>query len=384
MMLKKWTIMLFSLMLVASVWGQSSWEEARITMLTCSPGEALYSSFGHSAIRIQDASRGLDQIYNYGTFDFNTPNFYTKFLRGKLLYNLDVQSFQSFMVEYRTEGRSVYEEEVQLDGPEKEAVAGFLTENYRPENRYYLYDFFFDNCSSRIRDVFEAVLKDRLTYHFPKSDVEMTYRDAIGPYIARQPWVDFGIDLLLGTPTDQVADERGQMFLPDYLSDNLAYGRVDGARSLLGPRIQLLEPTFDTTSTSKPYPAILFWILLPCFILLWLYSPNPRLTQVADVLFWVLFGLAGCLVAFMSWGTDHQATQHNWNILWLHPVGLLAGIGLMVNRKAQWLKFFGWFQLLLTIGLLISWKWLPQELPTAAIPLLLLLGWQSWRLANPY
>ncbi|MCB9283609.1 MAG: DUF4105 domain-containing protein [Lewinellaceae bacterium] len=382
MIFRKIAFILLAGLLAGGLWAQSSWEGARITLLTCSPGQALYSSFGHTALRIQDPSRGLDQIYNYGTFDFNTPHFYWKFMRGKLLYNLSIQSFSSFMSEYREEGRAVYEEEVLLDGAEKEAVARFLAENYRTENRYYLYDFFFDNCSSRIRDVFEAVLKDRLTYVFPKTGETITYRQAINPYIQAWPWLDLGIDLLLGTPTDRVADERGMMFLPDFLSENLAYARIDGERNLLGPRVYLLDRQFDPPQRARPYPAILFWALLPVFLLLWRFS--PRLIRTADLFFWTLFGLVGCLVAFMTWGTDHQATQHNWNILWLNPVQLAVAIGLMINRKARWLKVFGWIQLLVAVGILISWKWLPQEIPAACFPLVLLLGIQSWRLAKVY
>ena len=382
MIFRKIAVILLAFLLTGGLGAQSSWEDTRLTLLTCSPGAALYSSFGHSAIRLQDPSRGLDQVYNYGTFDFNTPNFYWKFMRGKLLYNLSVQSFGSFMGEYQAEGRAVYEEEVQLNGPDKEAVARFLAENFRPENRYYLYDFFFDNCSSRIRDVFEAVLQGRLSYQFPPSEETTTYRDAIDPYIQSWPWLDLGIDLLLGTPTDQVAGERGMMFLPDFLSGNLAYSRVDGDHNLLGPRTYLLEAQLDPPPVSRPYPAILFWVLFLGYLALWGFSSKTKFFRVASTSLLVLFGLAGCLVAFMTWATDHQATQHNWNILWLNPVQLAAAVGMMMNRKALWLKIFGWIQMLVAAAFLIAWAGLPQEIPTALIPLVLLLGVQSWRLAK--
>ena len=381
-MRNKWILATFFLCLWAASWAQSSWDEARITLLTCSPGEALYSSFGHSAIRIQDPSRGIDQVYNYGTFDFNTPNFYRKFLRGKLLYRLAIQSYRSFLRDYQAEGRSVYEEEVLLDGPEKEALALFLAENHRPENREYLYDFFFDNCSSRIRDVFEQVLGDRLTYQFPGSDAEITYRDAIDPYISSRPWIDMGIDLLLGQPTDQVADERDQMFLPDHLSGQLAYARVDGGRNLLGPRVQLLELTTELPSSSPVLRWVVLWCLMAFYVILWGFFPQSKLIPIVDVAYWIFLGLLGCLVAFMALGTDHIATQHNWNLLWLHPLFLLAGIGMWIKRDAKWLRIFGWIQLLLVIGTMIAWNWLPQRLPPSSLPLFLLLGLHCIRLAG--
>ena len=353
-----------------------------MTVLTCSPGEALYSSFGHSALRIQDPSRGIDQVYNYGTFDFNTPNFYGKFLRGKLLYRLSIQSYQSFLYEYKVEGRKVYEEEILLNGADKEAIALFLAENYRPENREYLYDFFFDNCSSRIRDVFEAVLQDRLSYRFPPSEESITYRDAIEPYIEGRPWIFTGINLLLGQPTDQLADERGLMFLPDGLSEQLAHAYVDGSEKLLGPAVEILELSTELPSSSPLPRWIILWALLPAFVLLWSVYPNARFTPIVDAICWIFLGLLGCLVAFMSWGTDHLATQNNWNLLWLHPVYIPAGIGMLINRGAKWLQVFGWIQLLLVIGTTITWYWLPQELPVSTLPLFMLLGLHCIRLAG--
>lgn len=358
------------------VWGQT----ARISLLTCSPGEAMYSMFGHSAVRVQDPARGIDMVYNYGTFDFQTPNFVWKFMRGKLLYQLDVQSFRQFMREYKAEGRSVYEEELRLEEGDQRALEAFLADNYRPENRYYLYDFFFDNCSSRIRDAIETVFGSRLTYQFPEGSQPMTYRSAIDPYIHSRPWLDFGIDLLLGMPTDRLADERGQMFLPDHLSGQLAYARVDGDKKLLGPRVSVLEYPAPENGNGQPGPSWIFWTLLPGFVLLWRFS--PPFIRKADAAFWILYGLAGSLVAFMWWGTDHQATQQNWNLLWLNPFELLVGVAIAFGSRSGWLRVFGWIQLGCAAIVLAGWVWLPQALPLPALPLVFLLGFQSLRLSG--
>jgi hypothetical protein len=356
--------------------------QPRISLLTCSPGDATYSLFGHSAIRVQDTARGLDQVYNYGTFDFNTPNFYGKFLRGRLLYELDIQRYDYFLREYEYEGRWVYEEEFLLDTAAREAMLAFLIDNYRPENRYYHYDFFFDNCSSRIRDALEVVLQDRLQYRFPVSEGSISYREAIDPYLTSHPWLDLGIDLLLGSPADRVADERGLMFLPDHLSALLAYATIDGERPLLGPRRYLVARVEGPEDPAAAYPAILLWALFPGFLLLWGLAPPARWARKIDVAFWILMGLAGCLVAFMWLGTEHQATQRNWNLLWLHPLYLLVGIGLLQKTPPRWLKPFGWIQLGICGLLLISWLWLPQSPPAVALPLILVLGFQSGRLAG--
>ena len=140
-------------------------KEARISLITISPGNQLYTRFGHSAIRINDPQQELDIVYNYGTFDFDTPGFYTKFLRGKLLYFLSVYSFDRMVRTYEYFNQSVYEQELNLTFEQKIAVYNFLNWNYLPDNRYYLYDFFYDNCSSRIRDVFQDVVKENLDFH---------------------------------------------------------------------------------------------------------------------------------------------------------------------------------------------------------------------------
>jgi hypothetical protein len=129
-------------------------DQAVISLITADPGEELYSLFGHSAIRVKDTVNNQDLVFNYGTFNFNTPNFYMKFTRGKLLYMLSIQQFDRFKRSYEYEKRDLKEQILNLTQDQKQAIFQFLLWNYQPENRYYKYDFFFDNCATRIRDVF--------------------------------------------------------------------------------------------------------------------------------------------------------------------------------------------------------------------------------------
>ena len=135
-----------------------------ISLITISPGRELDSRFGHSAIRVHDPNLKLDVAFNYGTFDFNTPGFYLKFLRGKLLYFVNAERFDQMYHVYMRMNRSLKEQQLNLTLKERQEVFKFLIINYKPENRYYLYDFFFDNCSSRIRDVFKNILGSRLEF----------------------------------------------------------------------------------------------------------------------------------------------------------------------------------------------------------------------------
>ncbi|NJL76900.1 MAG: DUF4105 domain-containing protein [Saprospiraceae bacterium] len=139
-------------------------DSVRISLVTGSPGKDLYAQFGHSAIRVQDFKYNQDLVFNYGTFDFDTPNFYWKFVRGKLEYILSVGATSRMIPYYEREGRSLTEQEIQLDSAQQQRVLRILSFNYQPENRGYLYDFFFDNCATRIRDVFENELAPNFTY----------------------------------------------------------------------------------------------------------------------------------------------------------------------------------------------------------------------------
>ena len=211
--------------LLSSTWayGQllppSSRDSVEVSVLTCGPGDLLYSLFGHTAIRVQNHSTGQDLVYNYGTFDFQADGFAVKFLRGKLPYQLSVVRMDSFLREYQMDKRYVEEQSLNLSQSEKFKVLEFLYNNLRPENRFYKYDFYFDNCTTRIRDL----LEDRVgSIQYPTLNEEkFTFRDLLHQYLTQHPWTKFGMDIILGTQSDQVADDRGQMFLPEYFFDYL-------------------------------------------------------------------------------------------------------------------------------------------------------------------
>ena len=139
-------------------------EAAQISVLTCGAGQELYTAFGHSAFRVQDPIQEIDVVYNYGTFDFRAPNFYTNFARGRLIYTLSRQRFENFLYEYEYEKRWVKEQILDLDQQQKNALIVFLENNYLPENRDYRYDFLYDNCSTKLPDVLSQILGNQLNF----------------------------------------------------------------------------------------------------------------------------------------------------------------------------------------------------------------------------
>lgn len=338
-------------------------DSVAISLLTCAPGDALYSKFGHSAIRVKIPSNGLDIVYNYGLFDFRTPNFYTKFVRGKLLYQLGVQYFSDFLQEYEYEQRTVWETPLHLDSASRQQVLSFLDNNYRPENRKYPYDFFYDNCASRIRDVLEK--SAAMAYMPGKNKAQQkTYRELLDEYIAPYPWIDFGIDLILGLPTDQQADFRAEMFLPNYLSKNITAGQVN-TKPIAQPTT-IIVPGAENQDIPKTIftPLLVFSLLFLVFAAL-TWKASDRIKTVVDSVLFVSIGLSGILFTFMWLGTDHEATHRNLNLLWANPLAFAALAGTFSSRYTHWMKpvLFG------ALLVLVGYPFLPQHLHLAVLPI---------------
>lgn len=360
---------------------------AQISLLTASPGTELYSSFGHSAIWIQDSIADIDRVFNYGTFDFDTPNFYGKFIRGKLNYRLSVASFDTFLEAYREEGRAVYQQRLNLSANDRQAVMDFLVENYKPQNRYYRYDFFFDNCATRIRDLFELTLAGRLKWafadsssHFSPDMPPTTFRQLVNQYTQNRYWADWGIDFILGAKTDRIANAREYMFLPDYMQKAFSAATLSDSlgrpQALVAETRQLLYAQKLSFLPFWQSPTVLFAILslFIMFLSAWAYRNATSLVGLDYLLFGVS-GFLGWFLLFCWFGTDHSVLVYNWNILWAFPLNLpLALLALRKNNAHLiWPKRYF---ILLTLMLLIgsfAWLLLPQSFHPAVSPLIFIL-----------
>ena len=216
--------------------------DAQVSVLTALRGKDLYETWGHTALRVQDPATGIDQVYNYGTFDFDQPGFYLKFMRGRLDYRLASTSFDRFDRAYRYLERPLIEQTLDLDPADRQALFDFLVWNDSPGRREYRYDFFFDNCSTRPRDAVERVLGERLTWNAP--DPGLSFRELLDPGLIHRPWADFGIDVALGRGTDRRATPHEAMFLPFRLRDALDQARLatpTGDRPLVSRTVAILE-----------------------------------------------------------------------------------------------------------------------------------------------
>ncbi|MBP6640754.1 MAG: DUF4105 domain-containing protein, partial [Bacteroidia bacterium] len=347
--------------------------EAQVSVLTCSPGSELYSIFGHSALRIQDPATRLDWVWNYGVFEFDTPNFVLKFARGKLLYYVLSYNYRHFYKEYLNEKRSIYEQTLDLTEAQKKAIFEALLVNELPDNRYYQYDFFYDNCSTRERDLVAKALGKDLKFHPPQPDDFGTYRQLIDKYLRNDVWADFGIDLLLGSPTDKIADQQGATFLPDYLHQALSTAEVqiDGQwRPLVKSSQTLLQIPPQNRVSFQYGPHILGWSILGLALLFTFLGYRKGINlRGFDVVLFLTLGLLGILMLLFWVGTDHQATYVNLNMLWAFPLHLIFAFTVLMRRYDRFNQRYAFVMLIwMTAFLATSWL-LPQSFHAATIPL---------------
>ncbi|MEM6272310.1 MAG: DUF4105 domain-containing protein [Bacteroidota bacterium] len=353
-------------------------ETAEVSVITCGPGNLIYEIFGHSAFRVRDPQLRLDWVYNYGTFEYG-PDYVPQFLRGKLRYFLNSYAFNRFLVEYQKQNRIVKEQVLDLKTAEKQAVYDYLNTNRLDDNKYYQYDFFYDNCATRERDVLLEVLGDNLRFRPATEDTLGTLRDMIHVYFAVEPWASFGVDLCLGLPADKPATQLSAMFLPDYLFEGLRAGEVDrngNWQPLVKREVVLFDPGAGFALTPPAFrPLLLMWIIFGVGVLLTVTTfGRKRIFRLFDSLLFFLIGFLGVVVLLFWFGTDHDATYNNLNILWLIPTHLLFA-GLIWFRKLErWIamRYATWFGLYYIVFLLVSF-FLPQYFHPAMYPLVLLM-----------
>ena len=350
------------------------WE---VSLLTADPGTELYSSFGHSAIRMREIGPdGRDLVFNFGTFDFDTPNFYGKFATGKLNYMLSVVNYDRFIVEYDYLKRGLREQVLDLSQEQKDFLLQHLDAQYAPERRFYKYDFFYNNCATKIRDAFDVVIGEQLVWSDTLAE-EKTFRNLIDEFVLPLPWADFGIDLALGSVIDRPATELEKQFLPTYMEQAFAKATIieNGvSRPLVKQSRVLLEYPKEATQQSLLNPSVVFWFLAVIFAALTGYGfKKGKLMKGLDIAFFGILGVLGLVVTFLWFFTDHSATLWNWNILWAFPGHLVLVWGLVARPNATWISSYLLFVMVATVVVLLLWIVGVQSFYPALIPILLLL-----------
>jgi hypothetical protein len=345
-------------------------EAAEISLITYTPGEELYQAFGHSAIRIKDNALSIDRLYGFGTFDFETPNFYLKFAGGDLLYQLNVTVGEDDIREVGAYGQGITELPLSLSGKQKQKLFESLEINLLPENRFYRYDFALDNCSTRVRDAFEQVIGSQIQ---ESGAGKLTFRQMLDVYFARTPWTHFGVDLLLGSTMDRIATAREACFLPADLERAVESAR-NGDQKLAGPKQEIFPPGDLPQPVWFLSPLALFSCAGGIWFLIWLVRRRPH-ARWLSALYLTVFGAAGAFVCFISFWSQHWVVRANYNQLWLIPTHLLVGIWLFF-AKPKIVILYLWFALIAALGFLaFSWS-IPQVFEPTVYPLIIILAWR--------
>ena len=310
-----------------------------IGLITCSPHEEIYSLYGHTALRYHDLNTGQDLVFNYGVFNFDQPFFVLRFVFGLTDYELGILPYRFFCQYYEEWGSQVTEHVLQLSDNEKMAIAEALAINYRPENRTYRYNFFYDNCSTRPRDIIEKNIHGKINYA-SRQNTDKSFRELIHEYNKHHPWAAFGNDLLLGVKADNTASQRQQEFLPLYLMEDFDNATVDRngnisnlvkERRVLVPHgVQTIESDFPLTPTQCAVLLLIITVLITCYD--W---KRKRLSVWYDVILMATTGLLGCVLFIMIF-SQHPTTSINLQILLLNPCSLIFIPQIIRKKKTIW------------------------------------------------
>lgn len=299
----------------------------RVSLLTCHAGTISYELYGHTALRVINIQNDTDLTYNYGIFDFDSPNFTWRFILGQTDYMLGVTDFAYFTWMYSMEGRQVDEQVLNLTPEEEHRLVALLEENARVENRVYRYNFFSDNCVTRPIDMVVSAINGRV--EFPTADSGKTFRTLVNEFTSVNPWDRLGQNLLLGCHADTLIGLREQCFAPlyaeRYLMDTYIVDTAGVKRPLVSTLTTLL-PQKNATEPGTITPTIFFAILFfASWALVRLYYRGWRKTFFAidnTVLF--IQGIFGCVLATLCFCSEHPAVSHNWTLLLFHPLALVA------------------------------------------------------------
>ena len=350
---KKMYIFLLSLMFTAAM----AAEHGRFCVLTCSPGDEAYSLFGHTGLRYCDKEKGMDIVFNYGYFDFDTPNFIWRFILGETDYMVGAVPYEAFEREYINRGSLVQGQWLELTREQEDALFEMLADNCRPENRVYRYNYFYNNCTTKIRDKVAAVVGN---VSFEATTPSHTFREALNAMLAEHPWYAFGINILLGADIDRPATVHELQFIPDNFKESLRGAYVVEADSAKRQLVVWESATIPEEGASAgvrsnftPFNASLLLLLFTLVIML--CEVRSRRTYCGfDVLLMLLQGASGLLLLFLALFSQHPAVGNNWLLLLLNPLALVVMPILVCNIRKHKRPYVAWVQVFFVVAFYAS------------------------------
>lgn len=379
---KRFMLMFVYALSAICAWGRAvPADSLEVSLMTCSPGQEIYSLYGHTAIRINNYATGEDWVFNYGMFSFNRPNFIWRFTRGECDYQIDAAPFESFIREYEERGSAVFQQTLNLRTHEKQRLWALLAENMQPWNRVYLYNFLYDNCTTRARDRIEEAVSGEILY--PCSDTIRTYREIIHMYTRQHPWAELGNDICLGSDADKPISVRQEMFAPFFLLryfEEAVIREPSGAeRPLVLSTAKVVEGRGNTSGGGGGLPPswCAWGIFVAVVLLTWAERRLRKCFWWLDAFLMALVGGIGIVTTFLFFFSIHPTVGSNWQIWVFNPLPLLAMprvVYCAIRRKKTYyhrvnatvLMFFILFSVLI-----------PQDFCVVVVPLALALWLRS-------
>ncbi|WP_405605358.1 DUF4105 domain-containing protein [Polaribacter sp. Asnod1-A03] len=350
---------------------------AEVSIITAGPGEELYEAFGHSAIRIKDPVLNFDLIYNYGMFDFNQPNFYTNFAKGNMVYSLARYDFKYFITSYRRDKRWLKEQVLNLNKQEKQNFFKFLENNALPQNSEYRYDPYFDNCATKLRDITELILGNKVSFNYDNSVENQTLRQLTNKEIHWNTWGSFGLNLIAGTILDKSATYEQYMFLPDYVYSSFKNADLfikNQPNKLIKQEKNLLKFEEKNLEISILNPLLVFtFFALLVFLITFRDIKKNKRTKSLDFIIFFTTGIIGVILLFLWIFSSHSTAPNNFNILWAFAPNLIASFVLLKTKQSIWLQKYLLSLSILIVAIPFLWIFKIQQFPLVIIPILILL-----------
>ena len=352
-------------------------DQSEISIITAGPGDVLYEAFGHSAIRVKDHTLNLDIIFNYGLFDFNQPNFYVNFVKGRLLYRLGKQSFRRFITSYDYQQRWVKDQVLNLSLVDRIKIFEYLNENSLPENAEYLYDPYFNNCATKLRDIAKEILGNKIQFPSSFSDENFTLRQLMNQELPWNTWGSFGINLALGNTLDKEIIADNYLYLPDYVHNAFQNASITENKTttpLVLEESQLLRYTEKQIKIQWYNPFSVFSLLLLLTIVV-TFKDQKRNIRSKWLDFTLFFGtgVLGIIICFLWFFTDHYTAPNNFNLLWAFVLNFFVAFILLKSRIPSWTSKYLLFYLFLLFGAIITSFIGLQQFSNAVFPIMAML-----------
>ncbi|HMM03912.1 MAG: DUF4105 domain-containing protein [Prevotella sp.] len=357
-------------------------DSAKVSLLTNAPwDEAVYSLFGHTSMRVSDPAQNIDYAFNFGLFNMSKSNFIFLFMKGETDYMVAPIPYNAYYQEYKERGVGIIEQVFNLTQKEKQDIFDALLVNCLPENREYRYNYFYDNCSTRPRDIFEKYINGKIEY--TPTNREQTYRDLVIECTNSRLWFRFGINLVIGADADKVITDRQKDFLPRYLMNAYEGATVTGdsiPRNILLSTTTLLEAKpFEKDFPVTPLYAGIILLIISILISYLVYKKQMKgLGKAFDTILFLIAGIAGCIIFFLMFFSVHPCTNPNWNIIWLNPLQLIVALLFFVKSLSKCIYYYHFINFVALLAFLLAWNLIPQQLEMTFIPFILSIGLRSF------